>query len=99
MLAWLHAGQTERWAKAKGAINSSQMGSVVGQQRAVARFAKQVGDLAPRIELMPAKRWKYQLRIISWIMFDPAKQDIALPGAPLPAAAQLAVICRAHHRR
>jgi hypothetical protein len=92
MLAWLHAGQTERWAKAKGAINSSQMGSVVGQQRAVARFAKIVGDLALRVELSPAKRGKYHLRLVSWIAFDPVRNDAVLPGEPLPPAAQLAVV-------
>ena len=91
MLQYLHAGQAERWRKAHGALNSAQMGSVVGQQRAVARFAKTVGDFALRVELSPAKRGRYHLRVISWMPFDPVANDVVMPGDPLPPTAQLAV--------
>jgi hypothetical protein len=92
MLQYLHAGQTERWARAKGAIRTSQMGSVVGQQRAVARFTETVGDLALRVELNPAKRGRYLLRVISWIAYNPLTDACVLPGEPLPPQAQLGVI-------
>ena len=49
-------------------------------------------DLALSVELTPAKRGKYVLRLVSWIAFDPATNKVAPPGDPLPPGAQLAVI-------
>jgi hypothetical protein len=92
MLKYLHAGQQQRWAKARGALRSSQLGSIVGQKRAVARFAKTVGDLALSIELAPAKRGRYTLRLVSWIVYNPLADAALTPGEPLPPAAQLAII-------
>jgi hypothetical protein len=95
MIEYLHDRQRDLWARAAGSINTKQMGSVVGQERAIARFQKQNEGLILKTWFTPGSRGRYKLRAVMWMIWNPAGDgghgDMAGPNNPLPDNAQLAV--------
>ena len=77
MLLWMHGQQAVIWERAKGSLNSKQMGNPVGQERAVARFRKALGKMGLEVRLSPGKRGRYHLTNIAWIVWDSDKSDMA----------------------
>ena len=63
MLEFLGAENKRLWAGAVGSLHTSQMGNPVGQQRAVARFRRAVGDLALDVRLKSGRRGRCELTI------------------------------------
>jgi hypothetical protein len=98
MILWLHGRQQEIWVKAKGSLRTSQMGNPVGQTRAVARMRERLGDLVLALKLKTGKRGKFELQMITWTIWDPARKDRPKFGAPLPPQASLGVLYAAADR-
>jgi len=92
MLVWLHGRQAEVFARARGSFKSSQMGNPVGQERAVARLRKALGEMALGLYLSPAKRGKYRLTLVQWMIWNTTKDELTAPEEPCPASAQLAIV-------
>jgi hypothetical protein len=91
MLRFLQGQQKQLWANAAGSLTRKQMGTPVGQQRAVRRFTQAASPLLLDVRLWPAKRGKYTLLLNSWMVWDPGSGGMAVSRLPPPALAWLAV--------
>jgi hypothetical protein len=90
-LRHLFARQGELWANVEGSLHRKQMGSIVGQRRAVARFRRAAGDLALSIDLTPGSRGRYLLMFTSCMLWDVAVDEAADLDRPIPSRCWLAV--------
>lgn len=91
MLVWLHGHQGDIWERCRGSLRRSQMGNPVGQQRAVARLKRALGDMALEVGLVTGKRGKYYLTLSQWMVWDSGRNTLAEPNREPPTSPWIAI--------
>ena len=73
-------------------INVRKMGSIKAQRRACDRILKLMSGLCVDLQLIPAKRGRFSLVLVSWSMWDPNIGATLEDGAPPPANTGIAIV-------
>ena len=86
MVSYLCRERMRLHERAIGLIDIEKMGSPAGQKRIADRLATALGPLALEISLKPAKRARFVLEVVDWLVWDSVDDDPVVTDAARPRA-------------